>query len=37
MEEVFRDELVLTVVPEHPWARQGKISIERTTQATLYS
>ena len=28
MEEVFRDSLVLTVVPEHPWARQGKISIE---------
>jgi DNA-binding transcriptional LysR family regulator len=28
MEEVFRDELVLTVVSEHPWARKGKISLE---------
>jgi DNA-binding transcriptional LysR family regulator len=32
MEEVFCDELVLTVVPEHPWARKGKISIEDLPQ-----
>ncbi len=32
MEEVFCDELVLTVVPEHPWARKGKISLEDLTQ-----
>jgi DNA-binding transcriptional LysR family regulator len=32
MEEVFRDELILTVVPEHPWARKGKISLEDLPQ-----
>jgi len=32
MEEVFCDELVLTVVPEHPWARKGKISLEDLPQ-----
>jgi DNA-binding transcriptional LysR family regulator len=28
MEEVFSDELVLAVVPEHPWAQKGGISVE---------
>jgi len=32
MEEVFRDELVLTVAPEHPWAQSGKISLEDLPQ-----
>jgi DNA-binding transcriptional LysR family regulator len=28
MEEVFQDQLVLAVVPEHPWARKGRITVE---------
>lgn len=28
LEEVFSDELLLVVYPEHPWARRGSISID---------